>query len=37
VAAWLYHKDKLPKTQKNVAVLCGGNLEPALLAQALSS
>jgi threonine dehydratase len=35
VAAWLFHSDKLPKTTHNVAILCGSNLEPSLLAQTL--
>jgi threonine dehydratase len=35
-AAWLHHRDELGDAQAPVAVLSGGNVEPALLAQALS-
>jgi len=31
VAAFLFHRDQLPKTQINVAVISGGNIDPALL------
>lgn len=33
VAAFLFHRDQLPKTQVNVAVISGGNIDPALLAE----
>lgn len=32
-AAFLFHRDKLPKTKMNVAVISGGNIEPELLAR----
>jgi len=35
-AAWLHHRDELGDAQAPVAVLSGGNVEPALLKQALS-
>jgi len=31
VAGFLFHKDELPKTRLNVAVISGGNVEPHLL------
>ncbi len=34
-AAWLYHGDELPASEKVVAVVSGGNVEPHLLAQVL--
>jgi threo-3-hydroxy-L-aspartate ammonia-lyase len=30
-AAWFYHRDKLPPAKKTVAVVSGGNIDPALL------
>ncbi len=36
-AAFLFHADQLPRTQRNVAVISGGNAEPELLAKLLSS
>jgi len=33
VAAFLFHREELPKTRINVAVISGGNIEPALLAE----
>jgi threonine dehydratase len=33
VAAFLFHRDQLPKTKTNVAVISGGNIEPAMLAE----
>lgn len=33
VAAFLFHESELPKTQKNVAVISGGNIEPQILAE----
>ena len=33
VAAFLFHRDKLPKTRMNVAVISGGNVEAELLAE----
>lgn len=33
VAGFLSHKDKLPKTEVNVAVISGGNIEPQMLAE----
>jgi threonine dehydratase len=35
-AAWLHHRDELGDANAPVAVLSGGNVEPTLLAQALS-
>jgi threonine dehydratase len=32
-AAWLFHQDELPHSEKAVAVVSGGNVEPELLAQ----
>jgi threonine dehydratase len=32
-AAFLFHADELPKTAINVAVISGGNIDPALLAE----
>ena len=29
-AGFLFHRDQLPKTQKNVAIISGGNIEPAM-------
>jgi len=31
VAAFLFHRDQLPKTTLNVAVISGGNIEPKVL------
>jgi threonine dehydratase len=31
VAAFLFHRDQLPKTRKNVAVISGGNIDPKVL------
>jgi len=37
VAAWLYHRDELPgATPSVVAVVSGGNIDPALLAATLA-
>jgi threonine dehydratase len=36
-AAWLYHRDELPTAAATVAVLSGGNIEPALLAATLAA
>ena len=36
-AAFLFHRDELPKSKKAVAVLSGGNIEPALLSEILSA
>jgi threonine dehydratase len=33
VAAFLFHKDQLPETTENVAVISGGNIEPKVLAE----
>jgi len=33
VAAFLFHADELPDTKMNVAVISGGNIDPALLAE----
>ena len=33
VAAFLFHRDELPKTTRNVAILSGGNIDPSLLAE----
>ena len=35
-AAYLFHRDELPATRLNVAVLSGGNVEPNLLAKVLA-
>jgi threo-3-hydroxy-L-aspartate ammonia-lyase len=32
-AAFLFHADELPQTTVNVAVISGGNIDPALLAE----
>jgi threonine dehydratase len=32
-AAWLFHRDQLPASNKTVAVISGGNIDPALLAR----
>ncbi len=37
VAAFLFHRDELPNTQVNVAVISGGNVEPAMLEELRSS
>jgi threonine dehydratase len=34
-AAWFYHRDKLPPAKKTVAVLSGGNIDPAVLKEIL--
>jgi threonine dehydratase len=31
VAGFLFHRDKLPKTKINVAVISGGNIDPEML------
>jgi len=31
VAAFLFHRSELPQTTRNVAILSGGNIDPALL------
>ena len=36
VAAWLYHREELPPAAVTVAVLSGGNIDPALLAATLA-
>jgi threonine dehydratase len=36
VAAWLYHREELPPAATTVAVLSGGNIDPALLAATLA-
>ncbi len=33
VAAFLFHRDQLPRTRVNVAVVSGGNIEPNMLAE----
>jgi threonine dehydratase len=35
VAAFLFHRDQLPLTQLNVAVISGGNIDPGVLAEIL--
>jgi len=32
-AAFLFHRDQLPQTRVNVAVVSGGNIDPAMLAE----
>ncbi len=32
-AAFLFHRDQLPKTEMNVAIISGGNIEPRILAE----
>jgi threonine dehydratase len=34
-AAWLFHRDQLPPAQNPVAIVSGGNVDPAVLLQAL--
>jgi threonine dehydratase len=36
VAAWLFRRPELPAARRPVAVLSGGNIEPALLAQVIA-
>jgi threonine dehydratase len=36
VAAWLFHAAELPTASTPVAVLSGGNIDPALLAEILT-
>jgi threo-3-hydroxy-L-aspartate ammonia-lyase len=36
VAAWLYHRDELPRVGTAVAVVSGGNVDPGLLAATLA-
>jgi len=36
-AAWLFHRDSLPKSNFTVAVISGGNIDPELLKKVLSS
>ena len=36
VAAWLFHSAELPAARTPVAVLSGGNIDPALLAEILT-
>jgi threonine dehydratase len=36
VAAWLFHPAELPAARTPVAVLSGGNIDPALLAEILT-
>jgi len=33
VAAFLFHRDELPQTSINVAVISGGNIDPKMLAE----
>jgi threonine dehydratase len=35
-AAFLFHSDQLPPVQRTVAIISGGNVDPALLAQVLA-
>jgi len=35
-AALLFHRSELPESKKAVAVVSGGNVDPALLAQVLT-
>ncbi len=35
-AAFLFHRDELPPAKRHVAIISGGNLEPALLAKILA-
>jgi threo-3-hydroxy-L-aspartate ammonia-lyase len=37
VAAWLFARDELPAARRPVAVLSGGNIEPALLAEVIAA
>ena len=32
-AAWLYHRDQLPASNRTAAIISGGNIDPALLAR----
>jgi len=36
-AAWLFHRDSLPKSSFTVAVISGGNIDPELLKKVVSS
>jgi threonine dehydratase len=36
-AAWLFHPDSLPKSNKTVAIISGGNIDPALLKKVRAS
>jgi hypothetical protein len=36
VAAWLFGRAELPAARRPVAVLSGGNIEPALLARVIA-
>ena len=36
-AAWLFHRESLPKSDLTVAVISGGNIDPELLKKVLSS
>jgi hypothetical protein len=31
VAGFLFHRDQLPKTKINVAIISGGNIDPKML------
>jgi threonine dehydratase len=33
VAGFLFHREQLPKTNRNVAIISGGNIEPSMLEQ----
>jgi threonine dehydratase len=33
VAAFLFHRNELPQTRMNVAIISGGNIEPQMLAE----
>ena len=37
VAAFLFHRDELPRTKLNVAIISGGNIEPQMLADITQS
>jgi threonine dehydratase len=37
VAAFLFHRNELPRTKVNVAIISGGNIEPQMLADVTQS
>jgi hypothetical protein len=37
VAAFLFHRNELPRTKLNVAIISGGNIEPQMLADITQS
>jgi threonine dehydratase len=37
VAAFLFHRDELPRTRVNVAIISGGNVAPEMLEEITST